>query len=119
MKTAGVLPYSQTLLQQAEDYATTAACYFCGREVVGKEINFVYMKARLTKYIEEQGSTKALPSSSKGMVVACKGCHSAITMAADDIAKAYFDQVQVQIQRLQDEINHLQARINSVNARAR
>jgi hypothetical protein len=119
MKTSGDIQYSQQLSGIAEDFATTALCYFCGREVIGKEINFVYMKAQITKFIENQNTAKILPSTSGNMVIACRGCHSAITIAADDIAKAYFDQAQVEINRLQSEIDHLNNRINNLQFRAR
>jgi hypothetical protein len=119
MKTSGDMQYSQQLSGKAEDFATTALCYFCGREVIGKEINFVYMKAQISKFIENQNATKILPSTLGNMVIACIGCHSAITIAADDIAKAYFDRVQAEIQRLQSEISHLNGRINNLQFRAR
>lgn len=117
MKTAGDLQSSQFLSGKAADFSATAQCYFCGREVTGKEINFVYMKAQLTKFIENQNASKVIPSTSDGMVVACKGCHSAITLAADDIARAYFDRVQVQIQHLEEEITRLNNRINNLPVR--
>ena len=117
MKTAGNVNSSAQLSRKAEDFAATALCYFCGREVIGKEINFVYMKAQVTRYIEKQNAAKVLPSTSGNMVVACKVCHSAITIAADDIARAYFDQVQRQIQRLEAEIANLNGRINNLSAR--
>jgi len=119
MKTSGDVQYSQQLSGKAEDFAATALCYFCGREVIGKEINFVYMKAQVTKFIENQNTAKILPSTSGNMIIACRGCHSAITIAADDIAKAYFDQAQAEIQRLQSEIDHLNNRINNSQFRAR
>jgi hypothetical protein len=117
MKTAGDLESSQYLSRKAEDFSASALCYFCGREVTGKDINFVYMKAELTRFIEKQNAARILPSTSANMVVACKGCHSAITIAADEIARAYFDRVEAELRKLEAEISQLKGRMGRVESR--
>jgi hypothetical protein len=131
MKTAGDLESFQQLSRKADDFSTTARCYFCGREVHGKEVNFVPMKAHLTKFLEKQTENQALPTIlSANSVIACKGCHSAITMAADEIAKKYFDFVEAELKEFQrtvdskmkavdSEMNRLKSRISSLESRTR
>jgi hypothetical protein len=112
MKAAGDLNSFQSLSGTADDYSTVAACYFCGREVSGKEINFVSMKANLTTCLREKISAQVLPSSlSQDTVIACKGCHSAITIAADQIAKKYFDRIEAELRELRAAVNDLNGRI--------
>lgn len=112
MKAAGDLNSFQSLSGTADDYSTVAACYFCGREVSGKEINFVSMKAKLTTCLQEKISGQVLPSSlSPDTVIACKGCHSAITIAADQIAKKYFDRIEAELRELRAAVNELNGRI--------
>jgi len=112
MKAAGDLNSFQSLSGTAEDYSTVAACYFCGREVSGKDINFVTMKANLTTCLQEKISAQVLPSSlSPDTVIACKGCHSAITIAADQIAKKYFDRIEAELRELRAAVNNLNGRI--------
>jgi hypothetical protein len=99
MKATGDLESSQNLVGRADDFSTVATCYFCGREVSGKEINFVNMRANLTTCLREKVTSQVLPSSlSPDTVIACKGCYSAITIAADQIAKRYFDRVEAELQ---------------------
>lgn len=132
MKTAGDLESFQQLSGKADDFSTTARCYFCGREVHGKEVNFVPMKAHLTKFLEKQTENQALPTIlSANSVIACKGCHSAITIAADEIARAradeiakkYFDFVEAELKEFQrtvhSEMNRLKSRISSLESRTR
>jgi hypothetical protein len=118
MKAAGDLSSFQSLSGAADDFSTVAACYFCGREVSGKEINFVSMRANLTTCLREKISTQVLPSSlSQDTVIACKGCHSAITIAADQIAKRYFDRVEAELRELRAEVNELNRRIQVLKQR--
>jgi hypothetical protein len=106
MKAAGDLESSQNLSGRADDFSTVAACYFCGREVSGKEINFVSMRANLTTCLREKVTAQVLPSSlSPDTVIACKGCHSAITFAADQIAKRYFDRVEAELHEFKAAVN--------------
>jgi hypothetical protein len=112
MKAAGDLNSFQSLSGTADDYSTVAVCYFCGREVPGKEINFVSMRANLTACLQEKISAQVLPSSlSKDTVIACKGCYSAITIAADQIAKKYFDRLEAELHALREEVETLGRRI--------
>ena len=118
MKAAGDLSSFQSLSGTAEDYSTVAACYFCGREVSGKEINFISMRANLTTCLREKISSQVLPSSlSEDTVIACKGCHSAITIAADQIAKKYFDRVEAELRELKAAVNELNRRIQVLKQR--
>ncbi len=108
MKAAGDGNSFQSLSGKADDLSTTAICYFCGREVSGKDINFVSMSARLTSYLERKTAAQVLPSSIiPNTVIACQGCHSAITIAADEIARRYFDRVEAEIAELKKEISRL------------
>ena len=112
MKSAGDLKSFQSLSGKADDFSATAICYFCGREVSGRDVNFVNMKANLTTFLVNQNATRILPSNvSSNAVIACKGCHSAITIAADDIAKRYFERVEEELRALRSEISSLKSRI--------
>jgi hypothetical protein len=118
MKAAGDLNSFQSLSGTADDFSTVASCYFCGREVSGKEINFVSMRAKLTTCLREKISTQVLPSSlSQDTVIACKGCHSAITIAADQIAKRYFDRVEAELRDLRAAVEELNHRIQVLKQR--
>jgi hypothetical protein len=122
MKTAGDIESFQYLSGQADDFSTTARCYFCGREVPGKEVNFVLMKANLTRFLEKQNASQVLSSISTNRVIACKGCHSAITIAADEIAKRYFDKLEAELiefrRVVEAEISRLGGRVRSLESRA-
>ncbi len=112
MKAAGDVSSFQSLSGKADDYSTTAVCYFCGREVSGKDINFFSMRATLTAYLASKSTSQVLPSSlAPNTVIACQGCYSAITIAADEIAKGYYDRVEVEIAQLKQEISQLRNRV--------
>lgn len=124
MKTAGDLMSFQSLSGRADDFSITAKCYFCGREVHGKDVSFVYMKASLTRFLEKQAEGQVLPSIvSTNNVVACRGCFSAITIAADEIAKRYFDKVETELAQFKkttdSEISSLKSRVDRLESRAR
>jgi hypothetical protein len=124
MKTAGDLRGFQFLSGKADDFSSGAKCYFCGREVHGRDVNFVRMKANITKFLEKQAAGQVMPSIvSANSVIACKGCYSAITIAADDIAKAYYDRVEAELaefkSRMESELSHLRSRTGRLESKVR
>lgn len=120
MKTAGDLESFQSLSGKADDFSATAVCYFCGREVSGRDVNFVHMKANLTTFLVNKNAAQVLPSNlSSNTVIACKGCYSAITIAADEIAKRYFDRVEAELLELKSEISALRKRLGLFESRVR
>lgn len=124
MKTAGELEAFRKFSEKATSSSVAAQCYFCGREVHGKEINFVYMKANLTRFLGKQTEGQVLPSTlSPNSVVACRGCHSAITIAADEIAKKYFDVLDARLSKLtaliEERFNRVESRIRRLEGRVK
>lgn len=112
MKASGELEVSEYLSGKAVDFSTSALCYFCGREVIGKEINFVYMRATVSKFIEKQNASKVLPSNLDNAIVACTGCNSAITNKADEIAKEYYKKMQEEFKEYRQEMEAKLAELN-------
>lgn len=87
-------------------------CWFCGREIYGRDIHFVPMQSVITPYQQQHMGEGVLPSAyPPDQVIACKACHSAITIAADNIAKEYYNKLKSDISELRRYIEQELSRL--------
>ncbi|MHA2059243.1 MAG: tetratricopeptide repeat protein [Candidatus Ranarchaeia archaeon] len=91
--------------------ANVAKCWFCGRDIQGEDVHFVYMETFLTQYLNAKGQTQSPRPVKGGKIAACKGCFGGISITADKTARHYYQQSinalrQVE-HKLTTQINHL------------
>jgi len=100
-------------LNKAAQYSKSISCWFCGREITGEQVHFFTMNAEVTKLLLETKSGSPLPSRSDSgnVIYACRGCHSAISKRADEIASYYHN---IAMNRITEVHNSLQAQINDL-----
>mgnify|MGYP001772780117 CR=1 FL=1 len=80
-------------------------CWFCGRLVQGEDVHFVRMRAVITPYLISKCSDEATPSIiNNTYIIACYACYSAINIAADIIAKTYYEKAMEALQRVREEL---------------
>lgn len=97
-----------------------AKCWFCGREVYGRDVHFVPMKSVITPYQQQHMGKSVLPSIHQpDKVLACKACHSAITTAADEIAKGYYSILKIELSELRSYIEREISRLRGEIALSR
>jgi hypothetical protein len=112
-KQIGDVQGEQTDLIKVAQYSKSASCWFCSREMTGEQVHFLPMSSNLTPMLINSKGNSPLPSvhPSQNMIYACRGCHSAISKRADEIALVYHNQA---IARLTEVQNNLQAQINDL-----
>lgn len=88
----------------AKKAGQVAKCWFCGREVQGEEAHFIYMEANLTPYLMSRYGDETPVSSRDGGIVACVACNSAIEIAADRIAKEYYEKAMKALAEVREEL---------------
>lgn len=88
-----------------------AKCWFCGREVQGEDIHFVYLQATFTPFLEEKYGKEIPPTSLNGAVIACKVCHGAMSELSHSIAKMYYDRA---VKMIQTAVSQLQSQIDAL-----
>lgn len=112
LKTIGESVRSSEWEEKVRLASEPAECWFCGREVYGRDIHFVSMKSIITPYQQQHMSDSTLRSAyPPNAVAACKACHSAITIAADDIAKEYYNILK---RELDDFRKHMEQELSSI-----
>ena len=94
----------EKLRAKVEKISKVAKCWFCGREIQGEEIHFFYMDTILTPYIKSRYGDETPKSLEDGRIVACKTCYESIRIAADRIAKSYYDMALKEIAKLREEM---------------
>jgi len=103
---AGRQDMAQSASTNVQSYSLAVKCWFCGREVSGKDIHFVSMPATLTDLLMNSAAGTALPSfdHTNGEIYACKGCYGAIFNLADMLATQKTKELEVKINKQIDDI---------------
>ncbi|MEM3804318.1 MAG: hypothetical protein QXX17_07915, partial [Conexivisphaerales archaeon] len=97
-----------------------AKCWFCGREVQGRDANFFNVNAQITAYMRSKYGND-MPASIDGpSVVACAACYSAIQNLSDIVAQKYYrlalDEINAlaeRVSRLESEVSHMRITFTS------
>jgi len=115
--------FSNAMLEEYKSYSdqrikklsTVAKCWFCGRDVQGEEIHYVYMETLLTPYLQSKFGGESPPSMRGTKIVACVACYEAIHLMADSVARMYYERAMAALreveQRLTQQIYDLQRRM--------
>jgi hypothetical protein len=117
---SGDVQNEQMDLAKIRQYSKSVSCWFCHREITGDQIQFFNMGAEVRPIRNGLKSDSPLPSlhESEDIIYACRGCHTAISKKADEIALAYHNAAiakMVAIQNnLQSQIDQLRRAVNSV-----
>ena len=109
----------EELQRKIRKLGIVAKCWFCGREVQGADINFVFLPVgEVTPYLKNKYAETKPISMSGDMIVACKVCYNSIYGLADSIAKAYYEQVmenmKTAIAILEQRIEYLEQVVRSL-----
>ena len=103
--------------------SVTAKCWFCRREIQGKDIHFVTLPAEITEYMNEKYGKDTPTSLLDEGIVACQGCYSSVRILADKIAKSYYEQAIAELRatetRLNSRINSLEQEISRLESKIR
>ncbi len=100
-------------LSKVDQYSLSVKCWFCGREITGENVHFFPMNSEVTKLLAKTNSDSPLQSANGAgnYIFACRGCYSAISKKADEIAIGYHN---IAMSRITDVQNNLQAQINDL-----
>ncbi|QXO95340.1 hypothetical protein KSK55_02750 [Methanospirillum purgamenti] len=105
----------QTNNQKIHEISQGVICWFCGREIYGKNIHYLPMKTQISEYQLKNEKKELLQSvhPDKQAVFACRVCYYAITNRIDEIAVEYHNKALTEIHRVESElharISHLQS----------
>jgi hypothetical protein len=120
--------FGQAMLQDHKSYlehrcaqlSNVAKCWFCGRDIQGEGIHYVYMQTILTPYLKEKFGAESPPSLKEFDIVACLACYEAIRIAADLIARVYYEKAMAALreaeERLYRAITALERRLAAVES---
>jgi len=98
-------------------YAKAAACWLCGRESTGENINFVAMESEVTPAQSRSKQVSPLPSfEGSASIYVCRACYLAVSKRADAIARQYHEAAMTEMRNMEARIN---TRINQLNLRVR
>lgn len=96
-------------------YKQSVCCWFCGREITGRDVHFVSMPSVVSEFQLKNKGKSPLESvdTSGNSIYACKGCYEAISLKADEIANHYHEIAMNRISDVRNElINALHTEIN-------
>lgn len=96
-------------LAKIHQYSKTVSCWFCQREIMGDQIQFLPMKAEIGPIRRGLRSDSPLPSmhGSEDIIYACRACNTAISAKANEIALAYHQEAMAKIIALQNQVQQL------------
>jgi tetratricopeptide (TPR) repeat protein len=118
---AALEDYKRYLDERNRKLSSVAKCWFCGRNVQGEDIHYVYMETVLTAYMKSKIQSESPPTTKDYRIVACTVCNQAVQILADKIGRAYYEKAMKAMsemeERLSARIASLQAQLNSVRAR--
>jgi tetratricopeptide (TPR) repeat protein len=96
--------YKSYLDQRCKKLQNVAKCWFCGRDIQGEDIHYIYMDTILTPYLEERFGEES-PSSLRGAQIAvCIACHGAIYKLADLIAQQYYEKAMAALKEVEKQL---------------
>ena len=101
-------------------YKQAVKCWFCGREIYGKQIHYFEMPSHITDFQRNSKEDSPLPTkhTSEDIIFACRACHEAISLKADEIAEHYHQLAMEHTERvrsgLQSQIDQLHNAIRSI-----
>jgi hypothetical protein len=109
---AGDLMRAQEAANRVQLYGRSARCWFCGREVTGEGVQYVLFASDIGPWSSvDSGAGLGSVDPSRGSILACRGCASAIDRIADQHAIERAKEVEVkleaEIQRLEEQIRRI------------
>jgi tetratricopeptide (TPR) repeat protein len=108
---AALKEHEKFLNEKNVKLANVAKCWFCGRDIQGEDVHFVYMDTFLTQYLNAKGQKQSPRPVKRGKIAACKGCFGGISVTADKTARHYYQQ---SINALREVENRLTIQINAL-----
>jgi len=110
---AALQDYKTFLDERNRKLSSVAKCWFCGRNVQGEDIHYVYMDTLLTAYMKAKSQAESPPTTKDYRIVACTACNQAVQILADKIGRAYYEKA---IEAMNELERRLMARITSLQA---
>jgi hypothetical protein len=101
--------------QKIQDFSQGVRCWFCGREIYGKNIHYLPMKTQISEYQLKNEKNELLRSINNDhqTVFACRVCYFAITNRIDEIALDYHNKAISEIHRVESELHALISHLQS------
>lgn len=96
--------FKNYLDQRCKKLGNVAKCWFCGRDVQGEGIHYVYMDTIMTPYLQEKFGAESPPSLKELKIVACIACYEAIHIVADLVARAYYEKAMAALRQVEKEL---------------
>jgi tetratricopeptide (TPR) repeat protein len=110
--------YTSFLDERNRKLGNVAKCWFCGRDVQGEEIHYVYMDTLLTPYLRDKFGGESPSSVKETKIAACVACYEAIHILADIVARKYYEMAMAELreveQKLTGAIVALERRLSAV-----
>jgi hypothetical protein len=108
LELAGVDPMSLTPATRSklDNISKIALCWFCGREMQGKNFHYVMLPAVISDHTRQKYGAGTPVSIEGDCVAACTACWSTVRNVADTVAMDYY-------RRVIDEIRAMEARLNN------
>jgi tetratricopeptide (TPR) repeat protein len=97
--------YKSYLEQRCKKLGNVAKCWFCGRDVQGEDIHYVYMDTILTPYLQEKFGTESPPSLKELKIAACIACYEAIHILADLVARQYYEKAMAALREVEERLS--------------
>jgi len=113
---AGLEQYKSYVDDRNRKLASVAKCWFCGRNVQGEEVHYVYIDTLLTGYLRDRSESESPLPTKDSRIAACLACYEAIRMMADRIAKYYHELAMAAMNEMQ---RRLSAQIASLEEHVR
>lgn len=96
--------YKSYLDQRCKKLSNVVKCWFCGRDVQGEDIHYVYMETILTPYLQKKFSGESPPSVKESRIAACMACYEAIHIMADSVARMYYEKAMAALRKVEKEL---------------
>ncbi|HKZ93146.1 MAG TPA: hypothetical protein VJ249_01015 [Candidatus Bathyarchaeia archaeon] len=104
--------FGQAMLEEYRGYlddrnrklGSVAKCWFCGRDVQGEEVQYVYMETILTPYLREKYGSESPPSVNELGIAACLACYEAIHKMADLVARKYYQMAMAELRAVEKKL---------------
>ncbi len=92
--------------EKIKDYSKGVRCWFCDREVYGKEVHFFPMMTEISKYQEnnEKQSIHNTFDLAQSRIYACRACYFALYYKIEEISQVYHQKTIEEIERVKSEL---------------
>lgn len=104
--------FSQAMIEEYKSYvdersqklSSVAKCWFCGRDIQGEEVHYLYLETVLTPYLYSRFGAGSPPSVKGSSIAACLACYKAIHILAGMVAQVYYEKAMAAIREVESRL---------------